>query len=102
MISRRSEWEGYEEGTVAVPNGVDFEVLEGDNAVALRGPFGRGKSSLLHVFGGLDEHDQGRIVLTRFQRSPSLPFLFTWLAGATTLLHGLAPAIRAYRSEHTA
>ncbi len=55
-------WKSYEDGSIQVLNGVDFEALPAQ-AVALCGPSGCGKSTLLHLLGGLDEPTRGRILV---------------------------------------
>jgi len=55
-------WKSYDDGAIAVLNGVDLEISAGQT-VALCGPSGCGKSTLLHLIGGLDEPSQGRIAV---------------------------------------
>jgi lipoprotein-releasing system ATP-binding protein len=55
-------WKSYEDGSIQVLNGVDFEAFPAQ-AVALCGPSGCGKSTLLHLLGGLDEPTNGRILV---------------------------------------
>lgn len=52
----------YDEGAIAVLNGVDLEI-EAGQTVALCGPSGCGKSTLLHLIGGLDWPNEGQIVV---------------------------------------
>jgi lipoprotein-releasing system ATP-binding protein len=47
---------------IQVLRGVDLEVARGE-IVALMGPSGVGKSTLLHLIAGLDRPDEGRIVV---------------------------------------
>ena len=60
VLRAEGVWKSYDDGTIAVLKGVDFEVAEGET-VALCGPSGCGKSTLLHLFGGLDSLDRGRV-----------------------------------------
>ena len=61
-VSAEGVWKSYEEGSIQVLRGVDFEARAGQT-VALCGPSGCGKSTLLHLLGGLDEPDRGRILV---------------------------------------
>jgi len=53
-------WKSYDDGAIPVLNGVSLQV-RAQQSVALCGPSGCGKSNLLHLLGGLDEPDRGRI-----------------------------------------
>ncbi len=60
VVRAENLWKSYDQGTIAVLRGVDFEAVAGET-VALCGPSGCGKSTLLHLFGGLDKPDRGRV-----------------------------------------
>ncbi|WP_398483345.1 ABC transporter ATP-binding protein [Tardiphaga sp.] len=64
MLSVRNLTKSYRsaQDTVAVLRGVDLTVSPGES-VALTGESGSGKSTLLHLIAGLDEADDGEIVL---------------------------------------
>ena len=64
LLSVRGVHKSYALGrrAVSVLRGVDLQMGEGD-FVALRGASGTGKSTLLHLLGGLDMPDQGEIWL---------------------------------------
>lgn len=53
---------GRGEQKVAVLKGIDLTVIKGES-VAITGVSGSGKSSLLHLMGGLDMPDAGQIIL---------------------------------------
>lgn len=61
-VSVRDVHKSYENGKIPVLRGVDLEVKHG-GLVALCGPSGCGKSTLLHIIGGMDEADQGIVLL---------------------------------------
>ena len=50
------------EGPVAVLKGIDLNLNQGQS-IALTGESGSGKSSLLHLVGGLDKPDTGRLLM---------------------------------------
>jgi ABC-type lipoprotein export system ATPase subunit len=62
LLSARGLKKSYVIGkrTLNVLRGVDLEISRGD-FVALRGASGTGKSTLLHLIGGLDTPEQGEI-----------------------------------------
>jgi len=92
VLQAEDVWKSYDEGTIRVLKGVDFEAVEGQT-VALCGPSGCGKSTLLHLFGGLDAPERGRVSvngveLTR-HRSPLR--LLRHEVGFVFQLHNLIP-----------
>ena len=50
------------DGQVDVLQGVDFEVNKGE-IIAVVGPSGVGKSTLLHILGGLDDPSSGQVLI---------------------------------------
>jgi ABC-type lipoprotein export system ATPase subunit len=62
VIHVESVWKSYDDGAIAVLNGVDLTVHAG-KTVALCGPSGCGKSTLLHLVGGLDVPSRGSIAV---------------------------------------
>ena len=75
LLSARGLKKTYVMGkrTLEVLRGVDVEIARGD-FVALRGASGTGKSTLLHLLGGLDTANEGEILfdgqsLTKFSES---------------------------------
>jgi lipoprotein-releasing system ATP-binding protein len=93
-VALRAEgvWKSYDEGTIAVLKGVDFEV-EAGQTIALCGPSGCGKSTLLHLFGGLDEADRGRVAVNGVEvnRHSDLLRLLRHEVGFVFQLHNLIP-----------
>ncbi len=63
LLSARALKKTYVMGsrTLEVLRGVDVEIARGD-FVALRGASGTGKSTLLHLIGGLDTANAGEII----------------------------------------
>ena len=64
MLRIESLKKTYQSGskTIEVLRGVNLEIARGETA-ALVGPSGVGKSTLLHLIGGLDRPDEGRITV---------------------------------------
>lgn len=62
VIRAAGVWKSYEQGAIAVLNGVDLEARKGE-AIALCGPSGCGKSTLLHLIGGLDQPSSGTVMV---------------------------------------
>jgi ABC-type lipoprotein export system ATPase subunit len=60
VLCAEDVWMSYEDGSIQVLNGVDFEAFPAQT-VALCGPSGCGKSTLLHLLGGLDVPTRGRV-----------------------------------------
>lgn len=78
-------------GSVTVFENVDFDVFEGE-IVALIGPSGGGKSTLLRVMGGLEDLDAGALTVTDGRR-PAMAFqqahLLPWLTVRDNVALGL-------------
>jgi ABC-type lipoprotein export system ATPase subunit len=70
LLSARGLKKNYVLGkrTLEVLRGVDVEIARGD-FVALRGTSGTGKSTLLHLLGGLDTPNAGQIIFDGQQMS---------------------------------
>src|ERR1051325_10297095 len=64
MVRVENVHKSYGRGAAAVHalRGVSFEVPRGE-LVALKGRSGSGKTTLLNLVGGLDEPDEGRVVV---------------------------------------
>ena len=64
LISFNNVYKRYKMGevTITAANGVDFEVKEGELAVVV-GPSGAGKSTVLNILGGIDQCDDGEILV---------------------------------------
>ena len=57
-LEARSLCKSYGEGRIEALHGVDIFITSGEY-VAITGPSGRGKSTLLHLLGGLDSPSSG-------------------------------------------
>jgi len=62
LVSARDLHKTYDQGRVAVLDGVSLEIQAGE-MVALWGSSGSGKSTLLHLLGGLDVPDSGELAV---------------------------------------
>ncbi|MBL8841297.1 MAG: ABC transporter ATP-binding protein [Planctomycetes bacterium] len=64
MIAARRVFKRYQRGgeTLTVLDGLDLEMEEG-RFYALMGPSGSGKTTLLNLIGGLDQADEGELVV---------------------------------------
>ena len=114
IIRTRDVWKSYDNGAIAVLNGIDLEIEPG-HAVALCGPSGCGKSTLLHLVGGLDLPDRGTVTvkgedlskkrdMVNFLRH-EIGFVFqlhNLIADLTMEENCLLPAIAAGRSRKAA
>jgi putative ABC transport system ATP-binding protein len=85
LIEVRDVQRSFDEGRVQALRGVDFTIQEGE-FVAIVGPSGSGKSSLLQILGALDEPSEGDLAfrgkslmeihdLSRF-RAENIGFVF--------------------------
>ncbi len=92
VLRAEDVWKSYEQGTISVLKGVNFEVAEGET-VALCGPSGCGKSTLLHLFAGLDSLDRGRVSVNGIEvnRHRNLLHLLRHEVGFVFQLHNLIP-----------
>lgn len=92
VIGAEDVWMSYDQGTIQVLNGVNFEAMAGQT-VALCGPSGCGKSTLLHLLGGLDEPTRGSIFVNGnpLGRGHSTLHLLRHEVGFVFQLHNLLP-----------
>jgi len=92
VIRAHNVWKSYDNGTIIVLKGVDFEANAGQ-AVALCGPSGCGKSTLLHLIGGLDQPDQGRVEVNGFDLTTrrNMTHFLRHEVGFVFQLHNLIP-----------
>ena len=92
VLRAEDVWKSYDDGTITVLRGADFEAAEG-KTIALCGPSGCGKSTLLHLFGGLDTPDRGRVAVNGFEidKHRDLLRLLRHEVGFVFQLHNLIP-----------
>ncbi|MGB9408988.1 MAG: ABC transporter ATP-binding protein [Terracidiphilus sp.] len=92
VLRAEDVWKSYDDGTIEVLKGVNFEAIEGQT-VALCGPSGCGKSTLLHLFGGLDALDRGCVSVNGIEvdRHRNLLRLLRHEVGFVFQLHNLIP-----------
>jgi ABC-type lipoprotein export system ATPase subunit len=92
VLRAEDVWKSYDDGSITVLRGVDFEVV-GGSTVALCGPSGCGKSTLLHLFGGLDSPDRGCVFVNgaEINQRSNLLRLLRHEVGFVFQLHNLIP-----------
>ena len=64
FIEFKDVYKRYQMGevTIAAANGVNFHVKPGEFVVIV-GPSGAGKSTILNMLGGIDQNDDGQIII---------------------------------------
>ena len=64
FIEFKDVYKRYQMGevTIAAANGVNFQVKPGEFVVIV-GPSGAGKSTILNMLGGIDQNDDGQIII---------------------------------------
>jgi lipoprotein-releasing system ATP-binding protein len=92
IIHAQNVWKSYEDGKIKVLRGVSLTIAPGE-IIALCGPSGGGKSTLLHLISGLDKPDQGRILLDGEEIADSRTLLksLRHKVGFVFQLHNLIP-----------
>lgn len=92
IIETQNVWKWYERGRIEVLRGISFCVSPGE-VVALCGPSGGGKSTLLHLISGLDRPDRGAVYLEGSELSDSRTLLqaLRHKIGFVFQLHNLIP-----------
>ena len=92
IVQVQNVWKSFEKGRIDVLRGVSLSVAAGE-LVALCGPSGGGKSTLLHLIAGLDTPDQGAILLAgkAVRSERSLVHSLRWSIGFVFQLHNLIP-----------
>jgi ABC-type lipoprotein export system ATPase subunit len=92
VVRAEDVWKSYDDGAIEVLKGANFEAAEGQT-VALCGPSGCGTSTLLHLFGGLDSPDRGRVSVNGMEinRHSDLLRLLRHEVGFVFQLHNLIP-----------
>jgi len=110
---RVSKSYGTGPGRIEVLNGLDLSLAR-DEAVAVIGDSGVGKSTLLHILGGLDRPDEGRVLFGAFDvfegdmrrlatyrnRSVGFVFQFHHLLPEFTALENVAMPFRIGRRKN--
>jgi lipoprotein-releasing system ATP-binding protein len=62
LIDVRNVTKSYEDGKIKVLHGASLDIRQGE-VVALCGPSGGGKSTLLHIIAGIDYADSGEVLI---------------------------------------
>ena len=92
VLCAENVWKSYDNNAIRVLRSVDFQAFSGET-VALCGCLGCGKITLLHLLGGLDEPDRGRITVNRIssRTSAALLRMHRHEVGFVFQLHNLIP-----------
>lgn len=84
----------YENGKIEVLKGADIQIPRG-KTVALCGPSGGGKSTLLHILAGVDSADSGQVLIDgkSIDTENSRTMLLRKRVGFVFQLHNLIPGL---------
>lgn len=84
----------YEDGKIEVLKGADIQIPRG-RTVALCGPSGGGKSTLLHILAGVDSADSGQVLIDgkSIDTEHSRTMLLRQRVGFVFQLHNLIPGL---------
>src|SRR4026207_1929322 len=92
ILEAQNLWKSFEHGRIEVLRGVSFTIGSGE-IVALCGPSGGGKSTLLHIISGLEKPDRGKVYLegVEIDNDGALLECLRYKIGFVFQLHNLIP-----------